>query len=340
MGISNHDEIATDTPKRKRVVSVWRIGGGIVMLAVIALLSQLIIVNPGTGGTVGIVMFGVVCSIGFIALLLVVSEIVAFVWPAWAAKARRCVALVILFAAAAILLASGILGVVKSSFTGWRKILTSFVALAGGIFCVFYAALYAMTVHAQRKNRISPQSYSNVELRRVKSSGAFWCASAIALLLMVCSFDFNKPKEVIYVLAFVGYVLWLLAKTLKENRRDRARPHYRVRITSSGMRPGATVRVDYEFEGDSAPKSLAVYVLQRDAMLGRLPKKLDEENAPEREDCVFATDSPEELRYGHFSFTIPDAIESERINWELAFAYSSSSDANENVVWDNFTLAL
>ena len=54
MGISNYDEIATDTPKRKRVVSVWRIGGGIVMLAVIALLSQLIIVNPGTGGTVGI----------------------------------------------------------------------------------------------------------------------------------------------------------------------------------------------------------------------------------------------------------------------------------------------
>ena len=340
MGISNHDEIATDTPKRKRVVSVWRIGGGIVMLAVIALLSQLIIVNPGTGGTVGIVMFGVVCSIGFIALVLVVSEIVAFVWPAWAAKARRCAALVILFAAAAILLAFGILGVVKSSFTGWRKMLTSFVALAGGIFCVFYAALYAMTVHAQRKNRISPQSYSNVELRRVKSSGAFWCASAIALLLMLCSFDFNKPKEVVYVLAFVGYVLWLLAKTLKENRRDRARPHYRVRITSSGMRPGATVRVDYEFEGDSAPKSLAVYVLQRDAMLGRLPKKRDEENTPEREDCVFATDSPEELRYGHFSFTIPDAIESERINWELAFAYSSSSDANENVVWDNFTLAL
>ena len=111
MGISNHDEIATDTPKRKRVVSVWRIGGGIVMLAVIALLSQLIIVNPGTGGTVGIVMFGVVCSIGFIALVLVVSEIVAFVWPAWAAKARRCAALVFLFAAAAILLAHGILGV-------------------------------------------------------------------------------------------------------------------------------------------------------------------------------------------------------------------------------------
>ena len=218
--------------------------------------------------------------------------------------------------------------------------LTSFVALAGGMFCVFYAALYAMTVHAQRKNRTSPQSYSNVELRRVKSSGAFWGASAIALLLMLCSFDFNKPKEVIYVLAFVCYVLWLSVKTIKEKKRDRARPHYRVRITSSGMRPGATVRVDYEFEGDSAPKSLAVYVLQRDAMLGRLPKKRDEENAPEREDCVFDTDSPEELRYGHFSFTIPDAIESERINWELAFAYSSSSDANGNVVGDNFTLAL
>lgn len=179
-----------------------------------------------------------------------------------------------------------------------------------------------------------------IELRRVKSSGAFWCASAIALLLMLCSFDFNKPKEVIYVLAFVGYVLWLLAKTLKENKRDRARPHYRVRITSSGMRPGATVRVDYEFEGDSAPKSLAVYVLQRDAMLGRLPKKRDEENTPEREDCVFATDSLGELHYGHFSFTIPDAIESERINWELAFAYSSSSDVNENVVGDYFTLVL
>lgn len=341
MRVSDHNEIDFEKPKRKCEVGVWRVVVGVVVFAIVALILSLFFVpRPHAIGMGEIAALVVVGSVGIMALAMIAPEIVALVRPVRAAKARRCAALVLLFVAAMLLLSVCISSVMKSSFAEWRMMLLAFAALAGGVFCVFCAVLYIMAVRAQRKKRIAPTSCSNLELKRVKSSyllGGVMFAIALSVVL-ICS-DFDKPIDVVYVLAFFAFLSWLLADVFKENKRDRVRPHYHVRITSPGLRPHATVCVDYGFEGDSAPAALAVYVLQRDATLGRLPKKQGEDNTPERGDRVFDAKSPEELLTGHFTFTIPDAIESERIKWELALVYSSSPDANENNA-DGFILPL
>ena len=112
----------------------------------------------------------------------------------------------------------------------------------------------------------------------------------------------------------------------------RFEPHYHVTISCDALKPGAIVLVNYSLDGNGDADGLdvdglEVFVWQVNEELRFLA---DGDNWPscERSVRVFEASSPAESRGGSFSFKVPQAIDSEKIRWELAFCTTHPESSN------------
>ena len=112
----------------------------------------------------------------------------------------------------------------------------------------------------------------------------------------------------------------------------RFEPHYHVTISCDALKPGAIVLVNYSLDGNRDADGLDVDGLE--VFVGQVNEELrflaDGDNWPscERSVRVFEASSPAESRGGSFSFKVPNAIDSEKIRWELAFCTTHPESSN------------
>ena len=139
----------------------------------------------------------------------------------------------------------------------------------------------------------------------------------------VKAFVGNKPRV---ARAVCGEVL------KRHGHVGRFEPHYHVMISCDALKPGAIVQVDYSLDGNGDADRLDVDGLG--VFVGQVNEELrfladgDNGQSYERTACVFEASSPAASRGGCFSFKIPNAIDSEKICWELAFCTTKPESSN------------
>ena len=132
----------------------------------------------------------------------------------------------------------------------------------------------------------------------------------------------NKPR---IARAFCGEVL------KRHGYLGRFEPHYHVAISCDALKPGAMVMVNYSLDGNGDADlldidGLEVFVEQVNREIRDIEN--DDQASCDRLVCVFEASSPAESRGGSFSFKVPQAIDSEKIRWELAFCTTHPESVN------------
>ncbi len=132
----------------------------------------------------------------------------------------------------------------------------------------------------------------------------------------------NKPR---IARAFCGEVL------KRHGYLGRFEPHYHVAISCDALKPGAMVMVNYSLDGNGDADmldidGLEVFVEQVNREIRDIEN--DDQASCDRSVCVFEASSPAESRGGSFSFKVPQAIDSEKIRWELAFCTTHPESVN------------
>ena len=111
----------------------------------------------------------------------------------------------------------------------------------------------------------------------------------------------------------------------------RFEPHYHVTVSCDALKPGAMVMVNYSLDGNRDADmldidGLEVFVEQVNREIRDIEN--DDQASCDRSVCVFEASSPAESRGGSFSFKVPNAIDSEKIRWELAFCTTHPESSN------------
>lgn len=131
---------------------------------------------------------------------------------------------------------------------------------------------------------------------------------------------FDKFFVLVFPLVGVGLIVSCLVTAF---RRLMIGGHYEVTLSADRLHPGSHVHVVYEFTGNPERiPGVSFTVIQRD-MAVRTSSRGGVENS---EDEVWSSADPLQAAGGSFSFTLPDAIDSPRIDWSLKVSYGKLSD--------------
>ena len=150
----------------------------------------------------------------------------------------------------------------------------------------------------------------------------FFLLGLVMIGIGVKAFVGNKPR---IARAFCGEVL------KRHGYLGRFEPHYHVTISCDALKPGAMVMVNYSLDGNWVADmldidGLEVFVEQVNREIRDIEN--DDQASCDRSVCVFEASSPAESRGGSFSFKVPQAIDSEKIRWELAFCTTHPESSN------------
>lgn len=138
---------------------------------------------------------------------------------------------------------------------------------------------------------------------------------------------FDKFFVLVFPLVGVGLIVSCLVTAA---RRLAVAGHYEVVVAADRLVPGARVQVNYVFKGNAGRLPwVAFSVVQRDMGVRTSSRGgVGESSAAscEKEDDVWDTDNPLQAGAGSFVFTLPEAINSPRIDWSLKVRYGKLSD--------------
>ncbi len=140
-------------------------------------------------------------------------------------------------------------------------------------------------------------------------------------LLVVGSFLFAGDEGsapwylILFFTPFVGVGVFVVFSTLRTVLRFHTGAHAQVTVTASLLQPRAEVQVNWELSGPYDYRALEIYVLQCDQGVWSVGSRGRGDRSQKVADFKGARQA------GAFAVTLPEAVPSEQIRWELQFVF-------------------
>ena len=140
-------------------------------------------------------------------------------------------------------------------------------------------------------------------------------------LLVVGSFLFAGDEGsapwylILFFTPFVGVGVFVVFSTLRTVLRFHTGAHAQVAVTASLLQPRAEVQVNWELSGPYDYRALEIYVLQCDQGVWSVGSRGRGDRSQKVADFKGARQA------GAFAVTLPEAVPSEQIRWELQFVF-------------------
>lgn len=193
-------------------------------------------------------------------------------------------------------------------------------------------------------DQLTAKSFVGVDLKRKMALpevnamffvAVWWGFVLIAGFVLLASF--RSGWHLLFLAPFVAVGVCLLVRLPKRIGSHVRGLHYRARLTSAALYPGAEARIEYAPLGDTAGVgSLQVMVSQLD-MSVREARKDEPMDVDADRSVRKVVANGLEPRGGSFAFRLPKALYDEAIRWELILRFRDSRGVD---VEDHFKLPL